>query len=84
MNNISSLTDITNKLTTLAEKYNSSLSYSNHEIEGIGHKILKHYYIYSLNFEDLNEKEYRKLLKEIKQINNIKIENIHNDKINYN
>tara|TARA_B100002019_G_C21107844_1_gene516855 strand:+ start:568 stop:855 length:288 start_codon:yes stop_codon:yes gene_type:complete len=82
MKNINSLTNITNSLKKLSEKYNSSLSYSNHEIEGIGHKILKHYYIFSLQFESINDEDYKQLLREIKLIKNIRIENIYNDNKN--
>lgn len=84
MNKINSLTNITNHLNNLAEKYNSSLSYSNHEIEGIGHKILKHNYVFSLHFENLKETDRANILREIKVIKNVKIENIYDDKINYN
>lgn len=79
MKNINSLTNISNNLKNLSEKYNSSLSYSNHEIEGIGNKILKHYYVFSLQFESINNEDYEQLIKEIKLIKNIQIENIYNN-----
>jgi len=82
MKNINSLTNINNNLNNLAKKYNSSLSYSNHEIEGIGNKIFKHYYIFSLQFESINDIDYEELLKEIKLIKSIKIENIYNNNKN--
>ena len=81
MKKINSITNITKEIQNLAEKYNSSLSYSDHEIEGIGHKILKHYYIFSLQFENLINDDYINLLKEIKIIKNVKIENIFNDNL---
>ena len=43
MKKITSLTPINNHLENLANKYNACFSYSTHELEGIGHKILKHY-----------------------------------------
>ena len=82
MKNLNSLTNITNNLKNLSEKYNSSLSYSNHEIEGIGHKILKHYYVFSLQFERINDEDFKQLVKEIKLIKNIQIENIYNNNKN--
>ena len=81
MKKINSLTIISEKLTELVNKYKASLSYSNHEIEGIGHKILKHYFIYTLQFEKINDIDYKNLLKDIKKIKYIYIEKIYEDKI---
>jgi len=76
MKKITSLTPINNHLENLANKYNASFSYSTHELEGIGHKIIKHNYIYNLSFNDNKNLELKKLIREIKQFKYITIDNI--------
>ena len=78
MKKISSITQIKNKLELLAEKYNANHSYSSHELEGVGHKILKHNFIFTLNFDELKDEILKILIKDIKNIKNVYIEQILN------
>lgn len=82
VNKVNSLTNIKKYLENLSEKYNSSLSYSNHEIEGTGSKILKHNYIFSLEFENIDNNNYINLLKDINKYKNISIDKIYDDNTN--
>jgi len=78
MKKISSLTLIKRKLEGIAEKYNANHSYSTHELEGSGHKILKHNFIFTLNFEELRDDILKVLIKDIKNIKNVFIDEIIN------
>ena len=78
MKKITSLTQIKSKLELLAEKYQANHSYSAHELEGIGHKIFKHYFIFTLNFEELKDDILKILIKDIKNIKNVSIDQIIN------
>ena len=78
MKKITSLTQIKSKLELLAEKYKANHSYSTHELEGIGHKIFKHYFIFTLNFEELKDDILKILIKDIKNIKNVSIDRIVN------
>lgn len=74
----SSITQIKNKLELLAEKYNANHSYSYHELQGVGHKILKHNFIFTLNFDELKDDILKILIKDIKNIKNVYIDQILN------
>lgn len=80
MKKINSLTAIENYISYISKKYNSILSYSNHEINGEGRQIKNHYYIHTLYFDDINKDNYNKLIKDIKK-ESITIDKIYNDKI---
>ena len=76
MKKTKSLTFINNYIENIAKKYDACFSFTTHELEGSGHKILKHNYIYNLTFDEKENFDIKKLIGEIKSIKIISIDNI--------
>ena len=78
INKVSNFIQTKEMILKIAEKYNKTFSYNNHEIMGKNRTIFRNHYIMTYLFED-NENEIAKFIKQIKLMKHIHIESISYD-----
>ena len=78
INKVSNFIQTKEMILKIAEKYNKTFSYNNHEIMGKNRTIFRNHYVMTYLFED-NENEIAKFIKKIKLMKHIHIESISYD-----
>tara|TARA_B110000908_G_C10151218_1_gene401430 strand:+ start:119 stop:526 length:408 start_codon:yes stop_codon:yes gene_type:complete len=77
INKVSNFIQTKDIILKMAEKYNKTFSYNNHEIMGKNRTIFRNHYVMTYLFED--ENEIAKFIKQIKLMKHIYIESISYD-----
>lgn len=78
INKVSNFIKTKQMILKIAEKYNKTFSYNNHEIMGKNRTIFRNHYVMTYLFED-NENDIAKFVKQIKLMKHINIESISYD-----
>lgn len=78
INKVSNFIKTKQMILKIAEKYNKTFSYNNHEIMGKNRTIFRNHYVMTFLFED-NENDIAKFVKQIKLMKHINIESISYD-----
>ena len=78
INKVSNFIQTKEMILKIAEKYNKTFSYNNHEIMGKNRTIFRNHYVMTYLFED-DENDIVKFIKQIKLMKHIYIESISYD-----